>query len=265
MKIKTIRRSVQIAVFLGMFIVPVLNILEIYFIKGTFYSIDIGSIAMADPLAILQAVVASKMFTYSMFASLVIPVLLVLIFGRIWCSFMCPYYLVTEMIDSIKKKLKIKTKKTEYSDHLTVKTNMFRLGFLLFGLFVMGISGIPLLNLISAPGVISSQALVLVKFGYVTFEMAFIITLIVLEFFYYKFWCRYFCPTGSFLSLIGLKRLLKVEKVNENCSMCLSCIKTCPMAINPMKDGSSVACNNCGDCVDICPDNKKTPTLKFKI
>ncbi|MCB4203918.1 4Fe-4S binding protein [Deferribacterales bacterium Es71-Z0220] len=265
MKIKSIRRSIQIFVFLLMFIVPVLNIFEIYFIKGTFYSIDVGSIAMADPLAVFQAIVASKSFTLTMLASIIIPIMLLLIFGRIWCSYMCPYYFITEMIEGLRKKLRLKSNKPKYAKEHLYKTNVLRLSFLLFGLFVMGIAGIPLLNLISAPGIISSQALVMVKFGYVTFEIVFILFLIVMEFFYYKFWCRYFCPTGSFLSVLGLKRMLNVKKINEDCSMCLSCIKVCPMAINPMEDGQSIACNNCGDCIDNCPDNHKRPTLKYFI
>jgi ferredoxin-type protein NapH len=265
MKIKPFRRSIQIAVFLIMFIVPVLNILEIYFIKGTFYSIDVGSAAMADPLAIFQAILSSKIINITMLASVTIPIFLMIFFGRIWCSFMCPYYLLVEGIDFIKKKLKLKSTKPKYSKELYFKTKLFRLIFLLFALFIAQVAGIPLLNLISAPGIISSQALVIVKFGYITFEAAFIVSLLILEFFFYRFWCRYFCPTGSFLSIIGIKRFLHVKKVKESCSMCKRCIAVCPMCINPMEDAHSISCINCGECVDACSDNKNVSTLKFRI
>lgn len=263
MKIKTARKTVQWIVFTGMFVVPILNILEIYFIKGTFYSIDIGSLAMADPLAVFQAFLASGTFDFLMLASLIVPALLVLIFGRIWCSFFCPYYLVTELIEPVRKKLGLK--KPDYSADKLSRTNIFRFGFFIFGIFIMGISGIPLLNLISAPGIISSQALVLVKFHYLTFEVIFILILLILELFFYRFWCRLFCPTGTFLSLIGKNRLMNVKKLIPDCSMCKSCIRVCPMLINPMEDGKSYACNNCGECVDACPDNSKKDTLKMKI
>lgn len=263
MKIKIVRKTVQWFVFIGIFLVPFLNIWEIYFIKGTFYSIDAGSLAMADPLAIFQAFLASGTFGYLMLASIVLPVLLMLIFGRVWCSFMCPYYLLTEIIEFIRKRVGIK--KPAYSNNKLSKTNILRFGFLIFGIFIMGISGIPLLNLISAPGIISSQALVLVKFQYLTFEALFILFLLILELFFYRFWCRFFCPTGTFLSLIGTNHLMYVKKVTTECSMCKSCINNCPMLINPMKDGKSFACNNCGDCVEVCPDNKIKDTLKMKI
>jgi len=91
--IKKWRKTVQIIVFTGMFVIPILNIFEITFIKGTFYSIDFGDIAIADPLAIFQAIMSSKTINIVMLASLAIPILLMLLLGRVWCSWMCPYYL----------------------------------------------------------------------------------------------------------------------------------------------------------------------------
>jgi len=263
--IKKYRKTIQFIIFVGMFVVPILNILEVYFIKGTFYSIDIGDIAIADPLAIFQAIISSRYINTTMFISVILPILLMLLLGRVWCSWGCPYYFIVEGLDYIKKKLKMKNNKPSYNEHLPHKTNSIRYGFLIIGALVMGISGIPLLNLISAPGIISSQALVLVKFHYLTFEIFFILILFILEFFYFRFWCRYFCPQGTFLSLFRWKKGLKVVKVKDDCSNCLSCIRSCPMLLNPMKEADNSLCHNCGDCIDICPDNKKTPTLKFRI
>lgn len=262
--IRRYRRISQLIVFISIFIIPLLNVFEITFVKGTFYSLDIGDIAIADPLSIFQAMISSKSFLMVMLVSTIVPIMLMILLGRIWCSWMCPYYLLTEFIESIAKKFRIKLKKPTYSKTRNTRTNATRFITLLIGITLTGIAGIPLLNLISAPGLISSQALVLVKFHYITFEAAFIIFLLFMEFFYYKFWCRYFCPQGTFLSLFRNKKGLRVEKVVENCSNCYSCIRTCPMCINPMEDGLNYLCHNCGNCIDVCPDNKKTDTLKFR-
>ena len=262
--IKRYRKLVQSIIFIGIFVIPILNILEIYFIKGTFYSIDFGDVAIADPLAILQAILASKQATLTMLASVVLPIMIVLFLGRVWCSWACPYYFIAEFVDWVRKKLKLKQIKPSYNTSTPHKTNLIRFGFLIFGIFAMGISGIPLLNLISAPGIISSQALVLLKFHYITFEAIFIIILIILEFFYFRFWCRFFCPQGTFLSIFRWNKGLKVLKVREECSNCLSCIRSCPMLLNPMEEGDNTLCHNCGDCIDACPDNKKIDTLKFR-
>jgi ferredoxin-type protein NapH len=266
MKIRKYRFIIQLITFIAIFIIPYLNILEIYFIKGTFYSIDIGDVAMADPLAILQAIMSSKHINMLMIASVIIPLLLMIILGRVWCSWFCPYYFVVEILEKLRKLIGLKPLKPKYNESIPPKTNLIRFIFLIVGLIITGIAGIPLLNLISAPGIISSQALVFVKFHYLTFEMVFILLLLIIEFlFIYKFWCRFFCPTGTFLSLFKWKKGLHIEKIEQDCSMCLSCIRSCPMALNPMTEGNNSLCNNCGDCVDACPDNKKTRTLKFKI
>ncbi|MCX8083802.1 MAG: 4Fe-4S binding protein [Calditerrivibrio sp.] len=259
------RRIVQLIIFLGMFIVPVLNIFEIYFIKGTFYSIDIGDIAIADPLAILQAIISSKTVTVTMLVSVLLPLLMMLVLGRVWCSWMCPYYFIVEILDALKIKLGFKYDKPKYHPSLPHKTNTYRFLLLLLFIFLSGIAGIPLLNLISAPGIISSQALVLVKFHYITFEAFFILVLLILELFYFRFWCRFFCPQGIFLSVFKFSKGLRIAKVKDLCSNCLSCVAACPMILNPMKEGNNFLCHNCGDCIDACPDNKKADTLKFRI
>ncbi|KAA0257812.1 4Fe-4S binding protein [Deferribacter autotrophicus] len=264
-KITKYRRLTQTFVFILMFLIPMLNIIGINFIKGTFYSLDVGDIAIADPLAIFQAFLVSKHFVLTMFVSIIIPVLLMFILGRIWCSWMCPYHFLVELLNSIRIKLRIKKKNKLKTYNKTNKVNIFRFSFLISGLFITGVVGIPLLNLISAPGIISSQALVLIKFHYFTFEIVFILILLIIEILLGNFfWCRYFCPTGTFLSIFRTKKGLHIVKTKESCSNCLRCIKSCPMGINPMTDGNNYLCHNCGKCVDVCPDNKKEDTLKFR-
>lgn len=265
MRIKRFRRFFQISTLVAIFIIPLLNVLEINFIKGTFYSMDIGDVAMADPLAILQAMISASTFNLYMLVSIVIPILLMMLLGRVWCSWFCPYYLMTECLVFVRQKLKLSPLKPAYHQLLPARTNIIRFLFLVVGILITGVAGIPLLNLISAPGIISSQALVLVKFHYVTFELVFIGILLFVElFFVYKFWCRFLCPTGTFLSLFKWNKGMRIQKLHMDCSMCQSCVSSCPMALNPMTEGNHSLCHNCGDCVDACPDNRKRETLKFK-
>ncbi len=263
MKIKTFRRIAQTATLIAIFLIPLLNVFELYFIKGTFYSMDIGDAAIADPLAVFQSMLASGTINPYMIGSLIIPIALMLLLGRVWCSWFCPYYFIAEMMEKLRKLMRMKPFKPQYTDSYPHKQAKYRYLFLLVGLLVMSVIGVPILNLISAPGIISSQALVLVKFGYVTFELVFVAVLVFLELFYYRWWCRLFCPTGTFLSFFRMKRGMTVRKVADECSNCLTCVRTCPMMINPMTMGESGHCNNCGDCVDACPDNRKKDTLKF--
>ncbi len=261
------RRCAQLLTLLAIFIIPLLNLYEITFVKGTFYSMDIGDVALADPLAVFQAMFTSRTISLIMLASMVVPVFLVVLFGRVWCSWFCPYYLFTEAVAWGRSRLSvfgIKPFTGRYREGSTSRQNIIRYLVLGVGLLLAGIAGIPLLNLVSAPGIISSQALILVKFRTVSFELVFILFILVLEFFFFKYWCRLFCPTGSFLSLFQGRRGLKVKKIELECRSCHTCIRSCPMQINPMTEGDNPMCHNCGICIDACPDNHKQPTLGFR-
>ncbi len=259
------RRIIQWFFFLLMFIVPALNMLEIYFIKGTYISMDVGELAVSDPLAVLQAVFASHEIKAVMIASVTLPLLIAVLLGRVWCSWACPYYLILDGIEALRKKLGLKPLKPVYSESGPSKANFFRYALLISGFILVGAAGVPLLYLISPPSVLSSQAVMLIKHFTLTAEFIFIpIVLIIETFFVYRFWCRFFCPTGTVLSIFKSSKGLRVE-YSGSCSGCSRCVKACPMVLDPRKDGASSQCHNCGECVSICPDNRKTDTLKFRI
>lgn len=259
------RKITQWFFFVLMFIVPVLNMLEIYFIKGTYISMDIGALAVSDPLAVLQAVFASHEVKAVMITSAALPVIIAILLGRVWCSWACPYYLILDGIETLRRKLKLKSLKPSYSEKGIARANLFRYATLIVGFILVGIAGVPLLYLISPPSVISSQAVMLLKHFTLTAEFIFIpLVLIVETFFVYRFWCRFFCPTGTVLGLFRSPKGMRVEYLGE-CSGCTRCVKICPMVLDPRKDAASSQCHNCGECVRACPDNKKTDTLKFKI
>ncbi|ADU65493.1 4Fe-4S ferredoxin iron-sulfur binding domain protein [Desulfurispirillum indicum S5] len=249
--ITTWRRLVQFSVVFFIFLIPFLNTLKIHFAKGTFYSLDIGELAMADPIAIFQVMLASTSISAAMLASLAIPLLLMVILGRVWCSWACPYYLISDGIAALRRKLGL----PEHNASTMCpsrRANAFRFGFLLAGMVLVGVAGVPVLNLILPPGILSSQALVLVKFGYITFEMALIFALIMIELLRPRFWCRLFCPTGTCLSAFKTQRGIHITLDPTQCTQCGQCQSACPMGLDPRRQGHDPLCHNCGECIDVC-------------
>jgi ferredoxin-type protein NapH len=95
--------------------------------------------------------------------------------------------------------------------------------------------------------------------------LAFIILLLGLELSVLpRFWCRYFCPTGAFISVFRAPLTLRIGNVikapKTACCRENHCSKACPMGLTPYNEGSNLLCTNCGLCVDACQSKR----LRFK-
>lgn len=245
--IKCLRSITRLIFFLLLFIIPVLNILEIYFIKGTYISLDIGLLSISDPLAIAQAAFLSDTINTAMLASLVIPIAAALILGRVWCGWACPYYTITCIISR-------KNNEEKYDPRIKRRANIIRFTVLILGFAFVGIAGVPLLFLISPPSLLSSQSIMIIKHMMVTIEFALILIILITDIVSKKrLWCRYICPTGSSLSILRNKHTLSV-KYSGRCSGCKECIKVCPALLDPRKDGADAQCTNCAECIIKCPE-----------
>lgn len=68
-------------------------------------------------------------------------------------------------------------------------------------------------------------------------------------------WCKYACPLGALIGLMGRLSLVKVERDAASCTSCGVCDKKCPMgvAVSTSHRIGSVECNNCLICTEVCP------------
>lgn len=259
------RRASQIAVLVLMFLIPILNRYEIYAITGTFYAVNIGGLGIADPATILQAIFASARLTVPLLSAALFPVILAFLFGRVWCGWMCPYHVVSDAAVWLRNRFRANVLKRTEPERLpcagSVRGNTVRFGFLMLGSFAAGAIGIPVLNYVNAPGVLSTEAMILVKERAVSLEVGFIVGLFVLELCLLpRFWCRLFCPTGAVVSVFRLPFTVRVanelKAPRVPCCTENHCSASCPMGLSPYREGHNLLCTNCGRCIDACPKQR---------
>jgi polyferredoxin len=89
-----------------------------------------------------------------------------------------------------------------------------------------------------------------------------------------NFWCRYLCPYGALLGMIGFLSPLKIVRNKTRCIDCELCTKACPSGIRVHAVGNhrtghafgcvwSDECTSCLACVEACPV-KETLDVRFR-
>ncbi len=68
-------------------------------------------------------------------------------------------------------------------------------------------------------------------------------------------WCRYLCPLGGALSVLGRLSILRIRRSATACTGCDLCVKPCPVGIDVAapKPAVSSDCIGCLECVANCP------------
>ncbi len=222
--------------------------------EGGLWSFRFFILSLSDPLAFLVSTVTALEFNLTLFLSILIPLGLILLFGRFFCSWICPYSFFAEIGKSITVLLR-KFGIEYFHFDLPAKTPLF---YLIISLFMGSVISIPITTLIYPPRIFTEAIYHLILSGFITSGLIFIIFLWLGEIIISPhLFCRRLCPGGALFSLLGRWRVWRIERIKSKCDLCGVCNPACPYDLKPAEGIFPPECDNCSLCIDACNDNNR--------
>lgn len=236
--------------FLLILINPFLNYyFQINIVQGWFQSLGIGHLWFVSPLEGFESLVITKTVYMPSVIGMLLPVLIAMFLGRVFCSWLCPVTFILEIFDRLRKFLSGQ----KYLQNRLLVAKKVLWYTLIAEIVISMVIGAPLFVFLSPPGLVGREIMMLVFFKKLALEGVLLLFILALELLTRRFFCRSFCPLGGLLAFLGRKRSLQVYSQVDNCTNCGLCSKTCPMGLKPnLGEGLSAYCWNCGECIDSC-------------
>lgn len=184
--------------------------------------------------ALQRAILDGTVFAACLFAGVVV---LTLLFGRIYCSTLCPLGLAQELFGLLfRRKIPVR------------KSNPFKyvLAALVFGVLIGGSAAI--VRYIDPYTLFGSAA----SGAYLGIGATVVLALFVA--FGKRFFCVHICPIGAVLGLIAKHSFFQVGIDNRKCVSCGLCAAKCPTGSIDFKNKKvdNETCIKCFDCMGAC-------------
>ena len=254
---------------------PFMNGQESLWLSGSLFAFDFAGIPFADPVVMLQGALGGILSGVTPGIRLVLGGLLALtvalLLGRVFCSWLCPYGLFSEMVAAVRTVPDGKPRRVHK------RAFAIKVLFLAHGLGFVLVASHPLLSLISLPGQLSLVPQALREWNghpeYLTALLSLVSIpagALLLEIATGKrLWCRYICPQSVLLGLAArcLPKAMPGLRVTWSSQRCTCkgqapCQTACHLGCNPRKPERR-DCTNCGDCVSICGKHGRALQLTF--
>jgi polyferredoxin len=179
-----------------------------------------------------------------------------LVFGKIFCSWLCPIGFISEVLGDLGDKIfrrRLLLPKTLDWPLRFVKYLL--LGFFVYIIFFT-MTKLALQTFLDSPYNLTADIKMYYFFAEITpFALTVIVALVLLSILIRGFWCRYLCPYGALLGILSLLSPQKIKRNSTTCIDCGKCAKVCPSLIKVDKISTvwSDECTSCLACVDACP------------
>ena len=258
-----LRRLSQLSL-LGLFLLGPLA--GIWIVKGNLASsLTLEVLPLTDPYVLLQSLFAGHIIqTTAITGALIVLIFYLLVGGRVYCAWVCPINIVTDMASWLRIKLAIKGRGMRFS---------IQTGYWIFAmtLILASITGSIVWELVNPVTMFYRSILYGLGYAWLMILAIFLFDLFVSR----RGWCAHLCPVGIFYGLLGSKGILRITANNrEQCNDCMDCFAVCPEpqviqpALKKLADDKSPIiqsgrCTNCARCIDVCSQDVFSFTTRF--
>jgi ferredoxin-type protein NapH len=174
--------------------------------------------------------------------------------GRVWCSWVCPINMVTDLAGWLRIRLGIR-------DMFHLNRNI-RYSVLALALLLSALTGVAAFEWVSPISMLHRELIFGMGLGWTAVLGVFLFDLLVLR----HGWCGHLCPLGAFYALVGRLAPVRVRFDTPTCTHCGECARICPepqvLNLKQAANAGMIAsgeCTNCGRCITVCPED----TLHF--
>jgi ferredoxin-type protein NapH len=250
----------------------VLIVAAIFFkLPITFCALQLGFVFLICPMGFLEFSLAAKSFAIQLLPGMLIVIASIIIFGRAFCSWLCPSRFFGNMTQTIgHKKIpliesSIRTRYINLRNHINGKLNLnWRDGMALFAGLMIGIwiFEFPAYTIFCPIGVLSRNLIELGTHFRLRWDLFFLAIPLVVGLFFNLGW-KCACPVGLLQGVLATSnRTFQPVIQQDRCAGCGKCVENCGAGVNLHKNEfSSFSCSKCLNCIRDC--NKKAVDLKL--
>ena len=245
-----LRRFNQLGI-LAMFILPPL--FGGMFAAGNLSaSMTLGILPLTDPLLLLQSMLSGSWpaLTGLIGAGLVL-VFYALLGGRVFCAWVCPVNLVTDLAAWLRRRLGLRS-----NGRISRNLRWWLLGLVLL---LPLLTGAMVWEYVNPVSMLHRGLIFGLGYAWLIIAAVFLYDLLVVP----RGWCGHLCPVGACYAAIGAKAPVHIAAPRRHqCDDCMDCFNVCPepqvikpalkaaAGHGPVIDG--IACTKCGRCVEVC-------------
>jgi len=222
-----------------------------------------------DPLMATSHALRTRSLSLALWAGVLLPLVVALLLGKVFCSHLCPARLVFEVGQLARKgveRLVLERLDLELPEvHSDIRIG----GWVLLGGVAAAASAGTAVWLFILPYVGLCAAIFAAITGGAALGLAVpVVGWVLIDALVAPgFWCHNLCPTGWWIEKVGARSLLRLQKRGDHAcpTACNLCEIACPYSLTPKHRNHRPACDNCGACVTACPSDRLGRTMKLSI